>query len=123
VKEAVELFANRLDYGSRAMAGVQAANAAGEVDHSVAIDIFNDSALGALDEDGGHVQSALRNRRVAALHQLLRAWTGDRGAEVVCWPFQYHPMGDSLRLMWTCFVSRYSSMPCGPSSRPKPDCL
>src|SRR6267378_7453646 len=37
--------------------------------------------------------------------------------------FQYQPIGASFRLMWTCFVSRYSSIPHGPSSRPKPDCL
>src|SRR6202034_631701 len=36
---------------------------------------------------------------------------------------QYQPIGASLRLMSTCFVSRYSSMPQGPSARPKPDCL
>src|SRR5579872_324215 len=41
------------------------------------------------------------------------------------WPlvFQYHPIGASFRLMWTCLVSRYSSIPQAPSSRPKPDCL
>src|ERR1019366_2263685 len=36
---------------------------------------------------------------------------------------QYQPIGASFRLMYTCLVSRYSSMPHGPSSRPKPDCL
>src|ERR1035438_6470282 len=35
---------------------------------------------------------------------------------------QYQPIGASFRLMYTCLVSRYSSMPHGPSSRPKPDC-
>src|ERR1700683_2213035 len=37
--------------------------------------------------------------------------------------FQYQPIGASFKLMWTCLVSKYSSMPQGPSSRPKPDCL
>src|SRR6266581_1147869 len=37
--------------------------------------------------------------------------------------FQYQPIGASFRLMWTCLVSRYSSIPQGPSSRPNPDCL
>src|SRR5258708_17948136 len=37
--------------------------------------------------------------------------------------FQYQPIGASFRLMWTCLVSRYSSMPHGPSSRPNPACL
>src|SRR5450432_3329829 len=36
---------------------------------------------------------------------------------------QYQPMGCSFKLMYTCLVSRYSSTPHGPSSRPKPDCL
>ena len=34
--------------------------------------------------------------------------------------FQYQPIGFSSRLMNTCFVSRYSSTPQCPSSRPKP---
>ena len=33
---------------------------------------------------------------------------------------QYQPIGDSFRLMWTCFTWRYSSAPQGPSSRPIP---
>src|SRR2546425_123005 len=34
-------------------------------------------------------------------------------------PFlQYHAIGRSLRLMWTCLVSRNSSTPCRLSSRP-----
>src|SRR6202034_568417 len=37
--------------------------------------------------------------------------------------FQYQPIGASFKLIYTCLVSRYSSMPQGPSSRPKPDCL
>src|SRR5260370_39834391 len=37
--------------------------------------------------------------------------------------FQYQPMGVSSRLTKTCLVSRYSSRPQGPRSRPKPDCL
>src|SRR5262249_61194439 len=36
---------------------------------------------------------------------------------------QYQPIGASSRLTNTCFVSRYSSSPHGPSSRPNPDCL
>src|SRR5271157_5691397 len=36
---------------------------------------------------------------------------------------QYQPIGASFRLICTCLTSRYSSMPHGPSSRPKPDCL
>src|SRR4030088_2444014 len=36
---------------------------------------------------------------------------------------QYQPIGASFKLIYTCLVSRYSSMPQGPSSRPKPDCL
>ena len=31
---------------------------------------------------------------------------------------QYHPMGRSLRLIWTCLVSRNSSTPCRLNSRP-----
>src|SRR5215213_3142714 len=38
-------------------------------------------------------------------------------------PDQYQPIGFSSRLMKTCFVSRYSSTPQCPNSRPKPEAL
>ncbi len=82
VQETVELLPDRLDHRRRTMPGVEAANAAGEIDHAVAVDVFNDSALGAIDEDGSYVESALGDCGIAALHQLLRAWAGDWGAEL-----------------------------------------
>jgi hypothetical protein len=73
-------------------------------------------------------KSAWRDRRRAALRpdgvaSALEIWGLVWRCAVGSWACQYHPIGCSFRLMCTCLVSRYSSMPQGPSSRPNPDCL
>jgi hypothetical protein len=61
--------------------------------------------------DGGLEQRGVELEVVGGRKYLL-----DHGA-------QYQPIGFSSRLMNTCFVSRYSSTPQCPSSRPNPDAL
>src|SRR5436305_9586041 len=103
------------------MADVAAPNAPGEVDEAVTVNIFENCALSFGGEDRSRVKDAARHCGVAALHQRLRARAGNFGLELDGGhgPNQYQPIGCSLRLMCTCLVSKYSSMPQGPSSRPK----
>ncbi len=62
------------------MSGIQASDAAGEIDQAIAIDVFDDRAFGFGDKYRRGVKSALRHGRVTALHQLLRTRSWNRGA-------------------------------------------
>ena len=105
------------------MSHIEAPDASGKIDEDVAIDVFQQRAFGPGDIDRRGVREAARN----GLFPPLRAAPASVARELQyvseSLPSQYHPIGCSFRLMWTCLVSRYSSMPHGPSSRPKPDCL
>ena len=52
VQELVELATNGFDDAGRAMACIEAADASGEVDEAIAIDIFYDRPVGLGDKDG-----------------------------------------------------------------------
>src|SRR3954468_14581964 len=62
----------------------------------------------------------MRGTRVGERRQLHSQPAAGRIAHDL---YQYQPIGFSSRLMNTCLVSRYSSTPQCPSSRPKPDAL
>src|SRR5258707_510978 len=151
-----ELRANGGEHARRAVADVEAADAAGEIEIAIAVDILDGGAFGGSGENGRGVRRAAGNGGFAAGHQGAGVGAGYFGANLNGFHgfrfsilsekqiprsaeptgaqkarfarndkviYQYQPMGVSSRLTNTCLVSRYSSMPQGPSSRPKPDCL
>jgi hypothetical protein len=67
------------DFG-RTMANVEAADASGEVDVSVAINIVENSAFGFGNVDGRGVGEAARHGIGAAGGKGLRFWARDRGS-------------------------------------------
>jgi len=82
VQKTIELPANRFNDGGRAMSSVKAANAAGEIDQPVAVDIFDNRAFSLRDKDRRGVISRLHNSLVAARHQRLRTRPGNLSAEL-----------------------------------------
>ena len=151
--EAVELAAHGINHSRCSMSGVEAADAARKINQAVAVNIFHDRSFRLGDKDRRGMISPLHNGSIAPLHEGLRARSGNGCAHLngghnsvlsskssvlsegrqcqgrFYWQLttghcsQYQPIGASFKLMYTCLVSRYSSMPHGPSSRPKPDCL
>src|SRR6266478_2126297 len=152
----LELFADGGEHARRAMADVEASNAASEIKIAIAVDVLDGGAVRAGGENWSGIRRAAWNGGFAAGHQGagLGAWyfganlngvhgfrfsissekqiprsaepTGAQKARFARNDkliYQYQPMGVSSRLTNTCLVSRYSSSPQGPSSRPKPDCL
>src|SRR5260370_34909858 len=113
------------------MADVEAADAAGEIEIAIAVDVLDGGAVRAGGEAGRGVRRAGRNGGFAARHQGAGLGSGDFGANLnrvhdFCFSsssekqiprfarndkaiYQYQPMGVSSRLTKTCFVSRYSS--------------
>jgi hypothetical protein len=65
----LELRLNRSDYAGRAVANVEAADAAGEIEIAIAVDVFDGGAVGARGEDGRGVRRTARNGGFAAGHQ------------------------------------------------------
>src|SRR6266481_4767635 len=152
----LELFADGGEDAGRAVADVEAADATGEIEIAIAVDVLDGGAFGARGENWRGVRRAAWNGGFAAGHQGAGLGAGYFGANLngihgfrfsissekqiprSAEPtgaqkarfarndkliYQYQPMGVSSRLTNTCLVSRYSSSPQGPSSRPKPDCL
>ena len=107
----------------RLMADVEAADAAGEIDVAIAVNVGERGAFSGRGENRDRVVWRARDGGFAAFHQRDRARAWDFRLDLNCGHFQYHPIGVSSRFTKTCLVSRYSSSPHGPSSRPKPDCL
>jgi len=62
MQKLLELLLNRRDDSGRAMACIEAANATGEINVAVAIDIFENRALGSCKIDGRPLRQAARNR-------------------------------------------------------------
>ena len=77
VKVTVKLGAHGRRHARRAMAHVEAADAAGEIDQPVAVCVLDDRAFGARHKDRSAVRHAARHGGNAALHQLARARTGN----------------------------------------------
>ncbi len=119
----VQLFLNRGHHARGTMSHVQAADASREIEIAVAVDVFDRRAFRARGENGRGVVRCARHRGFAASHQGSRAGAGNFRANLNRSHVQYHPIGVSSRFTKTCLVSRYSSRPQGPSSRPNPDCL
>ena len=106
------------------MAGVQATDASGEVDVAIAVDIFQNRAFGLRDVNRGGMRKRPWNGAGAALAEsALDLGPGNRCFQLNRRHLSTIQLAASFKLMCTCLVSRYSSMPHGPSSRPKPDCL
>ena len=77
VEEFFELSAHRIDYGLLAMAGVGAADASGEIDVAVAVDIFEPCIFGFRDIDRCAVRKAAGHGFAAALGERTGFGTGD----------------------------------------------
>ena len=82
MQEAVELAAHGLDDRGGTVARVETANAAGEVNQAIAVNVFDDGAFGLVNEDGRGVEGTLGHRVIAAFHQRLRARAGNGSAEL-----------------------------------------
>jgi hypothetical protein len=77
MQEAVGLRMQRRDHARLAMAGIQAADAAREIEIAVAIHIFDDGAFSTVDENGRHLRYAARHGCGSAVEQRARAWAGN----------------------------------------------
>ena len=67
VKEALGLLVDRIDDAGRAMADVDAADAAGEIDEAIAVDILQRRPFGLGNIDWRGVGQSARNSGIAAL--------------------------------------------------------
>ena len=118
------------------MPDIEAADAAGEIEVTVAVDILEPGVLRlgnvyrrAVRKPAGHgFRATLREcLRFGARYRCAKLNSGHRWFSAVvsyrqlqlarlatghC--SQYQPIGASFKLMWTCLVSRYSSIPQGP---------
>ena len=72
-----ELRLNRGDDTRRAVANVEAADAAGKIDVPVAVDVFDGGAIGACRENGRGVGGPARDGSFAARHQRARTRPGN----------------------------------------------
>ena len=67
-----ELLADRGDDARRAMADIEAADASGEIDIAIAVDVFDHRAVRARCENGRGVGGSARDGRFAARHKRTR---------------------------------------------------
>ncbi len=84
VEKAIKLTANCVDDGGSAVPGIEAANASRKIDQTVAVYVFDDRAFRLRNKDRRGMECALHDRGIAPLHQRLRTWSGNRGAELNC---------------------------------------
>ena len=82
VGEPVELVADRLDHARMAVAGVDHADAAAEVDQPVAVGVGEDGAFGVHHGDRGDGRHAARHGLGAAGQQGAALGAGDLGLQV-----------------------------------------
>ncbi len=80
VQEAVELTPDGLDHARGAVAGVEAADATGEIDEAVAVDVFDDGTFSLVDEDRRGMEGCADYGGVTAAHEFVRAGAGDGSA-------------------------------------------
>ena len=82
VQEFVELLADGGFHARSAMASVEAADAAGEIQVAVAVDVFDPGAFGFFGENRRDELRAARDCGFAAREQCFGLGTGDFGAEL-----------------------------------------
>jgi hypothetical protein len=82
VAEARELLLRGLDDPRVRVADVQAADAAGQVDEGVAVDVGEQRAATLGDDDRVHERQRLGDDLLLARDDLLRARAGDRRADL-----------------------------------------
>ena len=81
VGEPVELGAHRLDHAGMAVAGVDDADAAAEVDEAVAVRVRQHGAFGVHHRDRRHGRDAARHRLRAAGQERPAVGAGDLGLQ------------------------------------------
>src|SRR4029077_19235665 len=64
-----ELFADSGEHAGRAVANIEAADAAGEIEIAIAVDVFDGGAVGGRGENWRSARRSARNRGFAAGHQ------------------------------------------------------
>ena len=64
----------------RAMARIQATDAAGEIEIPVAVHVLDDGAFSLGNEYGRGVKCGAHDGSVTAAHELARAWAGNWSA-------------------------------------------
>src|SRR5258708_27365697 len=84
MKVLLELCADRREQARRAMADVEATDAAGEIEIAVAVNVLDGGALGARGENGRGIRRAAWNSSFAARHQSAGLGSGDFGAKLDC---------------------------------------
>ena len=108
----VQLLTNASDDARRSVAGIEAANAAAEVEEHIAVDVDETCPLGALEEDAvPRLGNSGRDKTPALLEQSPAPGSGERRTDadrIACQSrhAQYQPIGFSFRLTCTCFISR-----------------
>src|SRR4029077_3339143 len=78
----LELIADRGKHAGRAVANIEAADAASEIEIAIGGDVFDNGAVGVGGENRGGVRRAARNGGFAARHKCARLWTGYFGANL-----------------------------------------
>jgi hypothetical protein len=77
MQETVRLRVQRGDHARLAMAGIEAADTAGEIQVSIAVHVFDNGAFGAAHEDRGDLRYAARHGRATAIGQRSGAGSGN----------------------------------------------
>src|SRR5947209_8139912 len=77
-----DLLAQGCDHARRTVADIEAADTAGEIEVTIAIDVFERRAFGGCHEDGSTVVRTARNGGFASRHQRPRTGPGNFGANL-----------------------------------------
>ena len=93
------LLADGGDHARRPVADIEAADAAGEIDEAIAVDVFDESRLRRARRKPASCVDAARDGRYCGASSVPATWVRELRCVVESWPFQYHPIGCSLRLM------------------------
>src|SRR5882757_2634344 len=104
-----ELFANRGSDAGRLVTDIETADAAGEIDVAISVDVGEGRAFGRSGEDRSRIVGSARHGSFAALHQRNRARTGDFRLDLNCGHFstirlEFHR--DSQKLVWSRDIPR-----------------
>src|SRR5436309_14671350 len=101
----LDLLADRGEHAGRAMANIEAADAAGKIEIPIAVDVLDGGAFGASGENRRGVRRAAVNGRFSARDQCagfgsryLRANLNCRHICFPCSEIYYQPIGVSSRL-------------------------
>ncbi len=84
VQKGVDLLAQRSDDARRAMADVEHADAAREIQEAIAVNVFKHGAFGSRRKDRRRVINAARHGRFATAHEFCRFRSRNRSSKLNC---------------------------------------